>query len=197
MNEYELNQTIHKHRDELASTLEFSPRIEKLVDLEHCQQIQKFVHGQGIKWERRPALASLGHSLPNERGLYMFVWTPKFAFEFDTGTKEAVNWILYVGKAGITDGKCDTIKNRYMSEYRHYVGCNPSSLWESVIVENREQRLKKYLNLWPLHFWYMPLSSATNQDIELAERQLIRLFNPPLNITHTRRLRPSKSEPAF
>lgn len=197
MNQDELLQTIHKHRDELAPLLEFCPRIEKLVDLDHCVQIQTFVHSQGAKWERRSAVPSLGESLPNEQGVYMFVWTPNFKFEFDNGRCEAINWIVYVGKAGVVDGKSDTIKNRYLSEYRHYVGCNPSLLWDSTVTECRKQRLERYLNLWPLSFWYLPLGGTPQRDIELAERQLIRLFNPPLNINHTRRLRPNKPEPAF
>lgn len=197
MNEAERGQLIHKHRDELASMLEFCPRIEKLVDTEHCSQIQNFLHGFGAKWERRPAQRALGESLPNEQGLYMFVWTPKFEFQFDTGKSDPIHWIVYVGKAGIVDGKCDTIKSRFQSEYKYYVGCDSAALWDSTPTENREQRLKKYLNLWPLNFWYMPLGGVPVKDIELAERQLIRLFNPPLNVTHTRRLRPSKSEPAF
>jgi hypothetical protein len=196
MNESELNQTIHKHRDELATLLEFCPRIEKLVDIDHCEQIQKFIHSHGSKWEKRSAISSLGDSLPNEQGVYMFVWTPKFSFEFDTGIVEPINWIVYVGKAGINDGKNDTIKSRYISEYRHYLGCNPSMLWDSKAIECREQRLKKFLNLWPLSFWYLPLGETTPREIELAERQLIRLFNPPLNVVHTRRLRPNKPEPA-
>jgi hypothetical protein len=197
MNESELNQTIHKHRDELAPFLEFCPRIEKLVDLDHCLQIQQFVHNQGSKWEKRYATRSLGDSLPNEQGVYMFVWTPKFSFEFDNGLSEPINWIVYVGKAGVVDGKNATIKSRYLSEYKYYVGCDPNLLWDSTSTECREERLKKYLNLWPLSFWYLPLGGIPPKDIELAERQLIRLFNPPLNVTHSRRLRFTKTEPAF
>lgn len=197
MNEEELSQTIHKHRDELAPLLEFCPRIEKLVDVAHCIEIQRFVHSFGVKWEKRAACKSLGESLPSEQGLYMFVWTPEFKFEFDTGGKECIQWIVYVGKAGVADGKNDNIKSRYLNEYRRHIGNDPSSLWDTKLVDSREQRLKRYLNLWPLHFWYLPLNGSTTRDIELAEKQLIRLFNPPLNVTHTRRLRPSKPEPAF
>lgn len=197
MNLDEFKAVVSTHRDEYASVLEFQPRIEKLVDVDHCRSLQNFVHGFGSKWERRNATSTLGDNLPSVQGIYMFVWTPSFEYVFDTGHRESINWILYIGKAGVVDGKFDTIKNRYITEYRRYLGCNLSSLWDTSTVETRDQRLKRYLNLWPLFYWYLPLPGTDPKEIELAEKQLIRIYNPPLNILHTRRLRPLKSEPAF
>lgn len=197
MNNEELKNLVHKHRDEYAAVLEFFPRIEKLVDGDHCKEIEKFVHSHGAVWEKQSATSDLSDVLPKEKGIYMFVWMPAFNFCFGGSKKEASIWILYVGKAGVDDGTHDTIRNRYQSEYRKYIAADQTLLWDDSPHETRELRLKKFLNLWPLQFWYLPLGGVSNKNIELIEKQLIRLFNPPLNTIHTRRLRPSKTEPAF
>ncbi|TWT50976.1 hypothetical protein Pla22_37200 [Rubripirellula amarantea] len=197
MNDEEFISAVHRHRDEPAACLEFQPRIEKLVDFEHCRQICDFVHGFEAKWERHVATSSLHTTLPRERGVYMFVWRPPFEFAFDPNGKECVNYILYVGKAGIENGTTDTIRDRYYSEYRKFVNCDPNTLWDRTADTTREQRLRKFLNLRPLEFWMLPLPLIDAKEIELVERQLIRVFNPPINRTHGTRLRPSKPEPAF
>jgi len=197
MNDRELNAIIHKHRDEAAAILEFAPRIEKLIDADHCEQISRFVHSHDAKWERRLAFPKLFESLPTVRGVYMFVWKPRFEFIFDPFEKYSPSWILYVGKAGIDGGSTDTIRHRYQSEYSKYVAKDCSRLWDTTPEKTREEKLCKFLTLRPLEFWFLPLITVAAKEIDLIERQLIRLFNPPVNKAHGARLRPNKPEPAF
>ena len=60
MNEQEFHAIVHQHRDERASSLEFSPSIEKLIDVEHCKQITNLVHGTGLRWEVQKAVPNQG-----------------------------------------------------------------------------------------------------------------------------------------
>ena len=196
MNEQEFAQRLHKFRDEPAPPLPFSPSIELLIDSEFCKGIDKAIHEAGVKWERCLAVEALGASLPAERGLYMFVWRPEMSFRFDSNpASERLSWALYVGKAGTENGTHDTIKHRYESEYRKYVGRDPSCLWDSAGADSRELKLARYLTLRPLEYWFLTMLSV--RDIILLERKLIRLLRPPLNQQHGPKIRPGKTVPAF
>jgi hypothetical protein len=104
--------------------------------------------------------------------------------------------VLYIGKAGIEDGKFDTIKSRYSSEYSKYVGGDIGCLWDDKPAIEREQKLARYLTLRPLEYWFLPI--PTTKDIPLLERKLVRLLKPPLNNQHSGpRIKPGKTVPAF
>jgi hypothetical protein len=196
VNDQEFTQLLHKFRDEPASTLQFQPSIEHLMDSQFCKGLDKILHTQGVKWERRKAVATLGASLPDEKGLYMFVWKPDLVFRFAAVPEtEQPCWVLYVGKAGTEEGKSDTIKHRYLNEYCKYVGTDASCLWDSHAPLDREQKLARYLTLRPLEYWF--LSIADVRDILVLERKLIRLLRPPLNRQHGPKIRPGKTVPAF
>ncbi len=197
VNEEEFILLLHKFRDEPAVRLNFTPSIELLIDSRFCKGLDKLICPQGgPKWERRQAVETLGASLPDERGLYMFVWRPEFVFRFAAAPDtERFCWALYVGKAGIEEGKNDTIRTRYLSEYAKYVGRDASCLWADPPPADREQRLSRYLTLRPLEYWFLTLSTV--RDIELFERKLIRLLQPPLNFQHGPKIRPGKTIPAF
>lgn len=197
MNEGEFRDRIHKFRGEVAGELTFEPSIELLLDSDFCQGIDRIVHAVGgTRWERRVAVEDLGNSLPDVRGLYLFVWRPSFQFRFAAEPfSERLSWILYVGKAGIEGGQSDTIRHRYLVEYRKYVGGDPSQLWDTKDA-NRAQRLATYLTLRPLEYWFLPLEEP--RDVEVLERKLLRMFRPPLNRQYGGpRMRPGKPEPAF
>lgn len=196
MNEHEFHQILDKYRDESSPILDFQPDVERLINSNYCKNLDIIIHGSETRWERMKAVESLGASLPEAKGVYMFVWMPDFCFRFASQpAMERLHWVLYVGKAGTEGGTYDTIKHRYLSEYSKYVGKDPSCLWEHPPPTNREQRLSRYLTLRPLEYWF--LSVAKVSDIELFERKLIRLLQPPLNRQHGPKIRPGKPVPAF
>jgi hypothetical protein len=148
MNDQEFEQVLAKYRDEPAPILEFHPYVEHLLDSGYCKHLDRIIHESEARWERRKAVDNLGASLPDVKGIYMFVWTPDFCFRFDTQpTSERTNWVQYVGKAGTQTGTHDTIKNRYIDEYHKYVGKDPSGLWSREPAVTREERLSRYLTL--------------------------------------------------
>lgn len=196
MNDNEFFQLVHKYRDEAATPLSFEPAIEILIDSVHCESLVKSIHQGGSKWERMVATPALAAMLPAERGLYMFVWRPMLALKFaQPPNEERFCWVLYVGKAGQSDGTSDTLKDRYGSEYCKYVAKDATCLWDETPAESREERLSRYLTLRPLEYWYLTLDNV--RDIEVLEKRLIRMLRPPLNQQHGRRLRPGKPVPAF
>ncbi len=179
MNEQEFHQALHKFRDELIShPLDFRPSLERMLDSQHCQELTKLFH-RTSKWERRKAVDTLGAGLPNERGVYMFVWRPELSLPFESGPIERMSWVLYIGKAGIDEGENDTIRSRYISEYRHFVGGDITALWSKDAPTKREERLARYLTLRPLDYWFLLLDDP--RDVQLLERKLIRMLQPPLN----------------
>ena len=194
-NKDEYNLTLQKFRDVEPQALHFLPSVSRLIDIDHCEAISKMLHNVGARWERSAATATLGDSLPEERGLYMFVWCPKLTLEIENpnGTFSP-SWVLYVGKAGVEGGTQDTIKHRYVSEYSRYVSGDPSCLWEQASVDDRHSRLGRYLALRPIEYWFLPLSKPA--EISHLERNLIRILNPPVNRQHGAKLRATITEPA-
>ena len=86
--------------------------------------------------------------------------------------------VLYVGQAG---GKTEgTIRARYEGEYAKYVDGDPEELWVKPLNKlNRKQLLSRFLTLDPLEFWYC--TTTDKRMINKLERDLIHIFNPPLN----------------
>jgi len=194
-NDEEYNLALAKYRDIETQPMHFLPSVSRLIDVQHCQTISKWLRDLGVKWERAQATATLGDSLPDERGLYMFVWCPKLTLEFEGPPhKYQPTWVLYVGKAGIEGGTHDTIKHRYVSEYSKHVGSNPNGLWDASDGDDRQARLNRYLSVRPLEHWHLVLSTV--KDIDHLERTLIKIFNPPVNRQHGAKLRATVTEPA-
>ncbi|MCG3773405.1 MAG: hypothetical protein JW395_0212 [Nitrospira sp.] len=186
---------VHEYRDEKIPPLEFQPGLERLIDSDHCRQLSGNFSRHG-KWEKKIAAESIAGQIPAERGLYMFVWTPEFAFTFE-GYSRQPSWILYVGKAGVEEGTNDTLRHRFSSEYRRFVGGDPRILWEPSPPQDRRARLEKYLTLRPLEYWFLIVPNIC--EIMALEKKLLKMFRPPLNYQHTwgARLRPLATRPAF
>lgn len=192
----EVKSALQRYRDEPLDPLYYAPSIDLLMDGDHCAAIDHLVHGSGGRWERLKAVPSLASQIPDENGIYMFVWTPNIALRFAAPPNvERCFWILYVGKAGGLDSPGATIRSRYSSEYRRYVGRDPSCLWNGPAPETRELRLARYLTLRPLEFWYLTIEKIS--EIPLVEKRLLKLLRPPLNYQHGPKLRPGKTTSAF
>ena len=176
-------------------TLAFDVRLSYLLDKEHCQQISKSVERYGGYWEIRKATSSLWKQLPSKSGIYMFVWVPDLAMRLaQESSRIDLKWILYVGRAGDVDSS-NTIKERYRAEYSKYVGGDPSILWEESAPKTREERLKRYLTLSPMQYWYLEVEEK--RHLPKIEKQLIKLFSPPLNRQGGPRIKTGKPIEAF
>jgi hypothetical protein len=117
----------------------------------------------------------------------MFVLTPHLRLKMAHPITEiALPRTLYVGKAGGTSSR-GTLRARYQAEYKNYVCRNPDLLWQKC-ANDRSATLKKYLNLWPLHYWYLEMTDV--DAIGRLEKGLIRLLNPPLNNQGVAKMRP-------
>lgn len=196
VNDQEFSELLHKFRDEPACALQFQPSIEMFIDSRFCLAMDRILHRSGILWERLKAVPNLASQLPEETGIYMFVWKPELCLRFSSPpTEERFCWVLYVGKAGTNEGKSDTIKHRFQSEYSKYVAQDAACLWETHAAIERKERLARYLTLRPLEYWLLTISEI--RDILVLEKKLIRMLRPPLNQQHGPKLRPGKPTPAF
>lgn len=198
LNDNEFLRIVERYRDEPTPALFFSPALEKFLDPSCIGAIQAEFKSNDYKWERRNATASLASQLPRQRGIYMFVWCPGPVFEFDTGVhSHHVNWVLYIGKAGVEGGASDTFQDRYRQAYQRYIGGDPSQLWTAEAPNlTRERRLERYLALRPLQYWYLPITDTAY--IPILEKRLVQLFRPPLNTHHSGlRARIGKPSPAW
>jgi hypothetical protein len=194
MNDGDFQQLIRARRDEPAVPLHFAPCIERLVDRDLCESVLRITQTLGVCWERYMAHDTLDSQLPAERGVYMFVWRPGISFSFTATQQQTLPWILYVGKAGTSEGVADTLPARYKT-YRRYIGKSPVLLWNRIPPRTREERLARYLTLRPLEYWFITMKEVS--EISRLEKHLIKLFRPPINDHHARCLRPGRATPAF
>ena len=126
----------------------------------------------------------------------MFVWRPKLVFNIVKGNKKFEydqHYVLYVGKA--SGGSQATIRDRYRNEYNQYLCQDPEELWNIGLTAGRRDRLKKYLCLWPLEFWFVEVHMPS--AIRNLETRLIRMLSPPLNVQLKPRFKIGKSTAAF
>jgi len=192
-----LKRALERHRDDDPPRLEFSVPLDRLMDTEHCRMLAADIERVApYGWEIVKATATAWRKIPASPGLYIFVWQPTFELQVATPSdrRMAFPWVLYVGKAG--DGKNrNTLKSRYKGEYAGLVGSDPEVLWSDPPA-NREDRLRHYLSIVPLQFWYCAIEDGS--AIHALEKRLFTLFAPPLNMIGSPRLRPvGKPRPAF
>ena len=178
--------------------------VDPLADADHCASITARLRAAGQLWERHVAHPNLAAMLPKKSGLYMFVWRPGLRFcvaneraPWQEGGKapskdgiESFAYVLYVGKAG--DGSANSIKGRYQNGYSKYIGKNPDRLWDGPET-SREDRLRRYLSLEPLEFWYMVVEDPAM--ISPLESALLMALSPPA--AAQLRARFTKTAPAF
>jgi hypothetical protein len=171
--------TIYQYDEAQGLSLCFLPN--RLVNEKYCNSLSdKILKKCSGNWEKYNATPMLANSLPDKRGIYMFVWRLYFPFVFDDNTLH-IRLILYIGKAGDNFGN-STIKSRYRGEYSKYVKSDAEIIWKKSKLDTRSERLSKYLNLHDLEYWFLVMDNCDNlSEISNLENELIKLFNPPAN----------------
>jgi hypothetical protein len=162
--------------------LEISFPLDLAIDKPWCEQTSRAIAGR-TKWEICEATETLAEQLPDRPGLYVFVWRIPFAFPSAKLANHYFRVAIYIGQAGGKDTG-NTLKSRYQQEYSSLVSRHPQALWDTQ-ANDRISRLRRYLNLRDLEFWY---HEVIQSDLLLAfEESLIKLFNPPGNSQFTGR----------
>lgn len=189
-----VRKTLSRNRTKPAIGLIQEIPISLQMDIDFCGAIEEEIGKHGEKWERRKATASLGEHIPAKNGIYMFVLESQLGFQSAVGGIFKPAWIIYIGRAG-NEVSQRTLKDRYKGEYSKYIGGDPDILWSDSAVNSRAERLKKYLSIYPLWYWYCVVDDRTK--ICDIEDNLIKIFNPPLNKVGKARLTFSQEAPAF
>lgn len=196
--------TFHRAHDGQTPSVPIELPVDPLCDDDSCRHLSEQLDKTNSLWERHIATSGIVNSLPKEPGLYMFVWRPMLSFHLASSRYphdealpgssipgfERPFQVIYIGKAGDKSG--GTIRSRFKSEYVKIIAADPSRLWDRD-ASLRSERLQKWLNLWPLEFWYLQLTG--DHPIADLERQLIRAFAPPCNNQYKPRLK--RLQPAF
>lgn len=180
-----LQSLVLRHRDAPSPTLPIDWALLRLLDKNHCDQLAADLRVAAPGgWEVHPAGETLERVLPDEPGLYMFVWRPWIRFELDPSGTQQLLQILYVGLAGAKrfegDPNSNTIKSRFKG-YKTYLRADPKNLWSRFEPQSREQTLSRYLTLRPLEYWFATITDA--DLLESLEDRLIKTLNPPCNTT--------------
>ena len=198
LNDDEYRNVIEGHQDNLAISLDTALNLPWLLSHVRCDALIREIQAVGSHWECFPANRELADHLPNLPGVYLFVWRPKIEFDFGAHAKrERLMYPLYVGKAGIQGGTFDTIRNRFRQDYQRFMQKSPAVLWDTTNPpRSREDRLRCFLSLRPLEYWYLPVEDRSLVErVESIERRLLALLSPPINNHHSTGLRPGTTRP--
>ena len=191
-----IRESLRRHRDEDLIPLSFKLSVTHLLDANGCLLLTQDLEAMCSPWERESATPELGTLLPECSGLYMFVWHPPLVFTTVKGRAQYEHtqcYVLYVGKAA--GGRNGTIRNRYKNEYKQYLCQDPEQLWNNGLTAERRDRMKKYLCLWPLEFWYAEVKIPSR--IKNLEMRLIKMLSPPLNSQLKPRFKLGRPKSAF
>jgi hypothetical protein len=176
-------------------TVPFNPSVRLLQDQNFRTALDQDLASSASNWEVRKATARLARQLPDQPGLYMFVWNPSSpTFIQDSNRTFCFSWILYIGKTG-SDGSRNTIRSRYQQEYASYMDADPNNFWDEKLPLDRKSRLKTLLSLSPLEYWYSTIENTA--EINRLEERLIQIFRPPGNVVGRNILRPKPAQQAF
>ncbi|MGW5610152.1 hypothetical protein ACWEWI_29515 [Streptomyces sp. NPDC003753] len=181
-----LARSVIRHSAEPTPALEIQLGITPMLDIPAHRVLQDDLRVHASLWDSVLATEDLHRSLPDEPGLYMFVWRPSIRLAMADQTESSFHQVLYIGQAGGSGQRGNTLKNRYR-DYRRHLRGNPEDLWTREPPTSRTGRLTHYLSLRPLEFWY-----ATVEDrsvIKNLEARLINLYNPPINNQSRPRIR--------
>ncbi|WP_017963186.1 hypothetical protein [Rhizobium leguminosarum] len=189
-----VREALARHRGKPAAALPINFPIYWQIDADLGKAITSDMAGVGSKWECKRATSNLTGAIPDESGVYMFVFKSHYTLEVDMAEQFTPKWVLYVGRAG--DGKStQTLRSRYRGEYRKYIGGAIDSLWSDPPPKGRAQVLGRYLAIWPLEYWYLVVDDR--EKIPSLEDRLIKLFAPPLNRIGQLKAKLGETRPAF
>lgn len=193
-----MEKALARYRTSDSCPLELYFPMEFLQDENFFTALSEDIDVCGEGWEKISSIsASTYKSLPDSKGVYMFIWRPGFSLECHNDTAD-FRYVVYVGSAA--SGGSSILK-RFNNDYKNEINTCPSVHWTENMPSNRAARLKKVLNLGRLELWYVTMDKATPEQISDIEKRLIKLFNPPGNKAFKAPLRaklePKKSAPAF
>ena len=160
--------------------LQLSLPLDAAIDRAFCEQMSRSVLAKG-QWQVHEATKDLAEHLPDQPGLYLFIWRIPFPMPTLRDKTMHMRSVLYVGQAG-ADNNTGTLRKRYQSEYASIVGADPAALWQSD-MSSRASRLSRVLNLRHLEYWH--IINQARDHLRDYETILIRFFNPPGNTQST------------
>ncbi|WP_022665362.1 hypothetical protein [Desulfospira joergensenii] len=178
-----LERTIKSYKYERSTPIRFKIPPQGLLDKKFCERInEEILEYSTGGWEKKKATESLGSSLPETSGIYIFTWAPYFQLSMDEGEKiESIRMVLYIGKAGGDNNS--NLSKRYNSEYSKIVQKYPDFHWSNSELKTREEKIQQVLNLWDLEYWFAVFKN--DKHILRIEKALIKLYNPPANKIYT------------
>lgn len=189
-----LQAALQQWKDAPLAPVAWQIPLQRLLDDDYCTQVTNLLSQQSVGWECMKATPNLWKQLPRHRGVYMFVWRPILYLGMENGQNSQLFLPVYVGKAGGVPSN-NTLDNRYKTEYRAYLGDNPKLLWTITETTHRVSRLKRYLQLRPLEFWFLPTKDAESADC--VESHLLNTLSPPANSRPGAMARLKPPQPAF
>ncbi|MER6000864.1 hypothetical protein ABT120_20010 [Nonomuraea angiospora] len=181
-----LLRSVIRHSIESSPALEIQLGIGPMLDVPAHKVLQDDLRAEASPWEVHVAVASLRDILPDQPGLYMFVWRPSIRLAMADNSQASFHQVLYIGQAGGSGQRGNTIRNRFRDYCKHLRG-DPEALWTQEAPTTRTARLTHYLALRPLEFWFATVEDRSK--IKNLESRLINLYNPPLNNQNRPRLR--------
>lgn len=164
------------------------------MDVDYCGAITDELAAKGSQWEKRLATPTLWNQIPSKPGVYLFLFESTLTLHTANEGQFRPRIVLYVGRAGDTISR-RTLRERYRYEYSKYIGGDPEALWSDDPASTRSERLARYLTIYPLQYWYCIVEDYTK--IADIERSLIKLLNPPLNVSGRAKLKLAAPMPAF
>lgn len=188
-----VRQTLARHREDPPQGMGLTLPIHHQMDQDFCGAVSADLSKHCGAWEKRLATPDLWKQLPAESGVYMFVFASKLVFQTATASFSPT-WVLYVGRAGNATSN-RTIRDRYQGEYCKYIGKDPEILWSTNAPTCREERMARFLTIYPLQYWFTTI--ADRSQIPNIEDRLIKLLAPTLNERQQPRLRPQAPQTAF
>lgn len=195
-NSWPLSDLISLNAGGVGRQLPLKLPIGLLLDTDRCRLMQRLIADAASDgaWEVLPAASTSQASVPDLPGVYMFVWCPPLTLTRSSPhSNQQLRYVLYVGKAGGPEYK-NTLRQRFKT-YIKYFSSNPELLFSNDPLPSREARMRCYLSLEPLEYWFLACESTdTIRDIEA---RLQALLNPPINKRRERILRAGPSQKAF
>ncbi|SHF91476.1 hypothetical protein [Vibrio gazogenes] len=191
-----MEKALARYKTNDSYPLELYFPMEFLQDLQFCNTLSDDIKAYG-NWGVIKNVSSVSsNNIPSDRGIYMFVWTPKF-FLYNDDDKISFKYVVYVGDASNENNLLD----KFNKNYKNVINSEPDIHWTKDVASSRIDRLKKVMNLGCLEYWYLTMDRASVGQIMDVKNRLVRIFNPPGNEGFRKPIRAivehDKAVPAF